>query len=72
MDEPDNLVLVMLRKLDAKIDALGVSVHDIKARMAAADYMFAFLVKAIANLQHAMDRHGDRLERIEKRLDLID
>jgi hypothetical protein len=71
-DEPDNLVLVMLRRLDAKVDALGADMRDLKARMTAVEDMFAFLVKAIVNLQHAMDRHGERLERIEKRLGLVD
>jgi hypothetical protein len=71
-EEPDNLVLVMLRRLDAKVDALGEDMRDLKARMTAVEDMFAFLVKAITNMQHAIDRHGDRLERIEKRLGLID
>jgi hypothetical protein len=34
--------------------------------------MFSFLVSAITRMQHSIDRLTDRVERIEKRLSLID
>jgi hypothetical protein len=71
-DQPDNLVLVILRNLDVKFDRQGEEIHELKARMLAVEDMFAFLVTAITRIQRTLDRQGERLERIEKRLGLID
>lgn len=70
-DEPDNLVLVMLRNLDAKLDRQAEEVRE-RGRMLAVEDMFAFLVTAVTRMQRTLDRQGERLERIEKRLGLID
>jgi predicted nuclease with TOPRIM domain len=71
-DEPENLVLVMLRKLDAKFDRQGEEIRELKSRMMAVEDMFAFLVTAVTRIQHSLERLEVRVERIEKRLGLID
>ncbi len=71
-EEPDNLVLEHLRAMRADIAAIREENRDMKARQAAVEDMFAFLVSAITRMQHSIDRLTERTERIERRLGLID
>ncbi len=76
-DAPDNLILVYLRRIDAKVDQLGESVHDLKGRVSAVGTGLnavrrdlVLLAETDARQQVAIDRHGARVDRIEHRLDL--
>jgi chromosome condensin MukBEF ATPase and DNA-binding subunit MukB len=64
-DDPDNLVLVYLRRLDEKVDRIGDDVRELKGRMTA-------LEESVVGVQRRMDRLDLRLDRVEKRLDLAD
>jgi hypothetical protein len=64
-DEPENLVLVLLRRLDGKMDRVLEDLRDLKVRMTAAE-------EAIVGINRRMDRVEGRLDRIEKRLDLVE
>jgi predicted nuclease with TOPRIM domain len=64
-DEPGNLVLQYLRRMDAKLDRLMEDVRDLKVRM-------SMVEEGLALLNRRMDRFEQRLDRIEKRLDLVD
>ncbi|MEX2036775.1 MAG: hypothetical protein WEA28_16465 [Xanthobacteraceae bacterium] len=64
-DEPDNLVLVYLRRIDEKLDRLSDDVRDLKVRMTA-------LEESVVGVQRRMDRLEGRIDRIEKRLDLTE
>jgi len=64
-EEPDNLVLKMLRRMDAKLDRVGEDIRDLKVRMSS-------LEENAAVVNRRLDRIEDRLDRIEKRLDLVD
>jgi len=63
-EEPDNIVLVMLRRIDTKIDRLTDDVHELKVRMTSVE-------SNLAGVQRRIDRLEDRVERIERRLDLV-
>ncbi len=63
-EEPDNLVLVMLRRLDTKMDRLIDDVHELKVRMTSVE-------TNLAGVQRRIDRLEDRVERIVRRLDLV-
>ena len=63
-DEPDNLVLVMLRRIDEKVDRMAFDIHEIKVRMTS-------LEERMSSLDRRMDRLEDRVDRIERRLDLV-
>jgi len=62
--EPDNLTLVYLRRLDEKMDRVIDDLGELKQRVGACE-------AAIVRLQASHDRLTDRLERIERRLDLV-
>jgi hypothetical protein len=64
-DDPDNLVLVYLPRLDEKVDRIGDDVRELKGRMTA-------LEESVVGVQRRMDRLDLRLDRVEKRLDLAD
>jgi predicted nucleic acid-binding Zn-ribbon protein len=57
-DDPDNLTLVMLRRIDGKIDRIAEDVRELKLRMSS--------VETQVGVIHArIDRIEGRLERIE-------
>jgi archaellum component FlaC len=64
-DEPDNIVLIQLRRMDSKLDRLIDDMHDIKARMSGVE-------ENLAGVHRRIDRLELRVERIERRLDLAD
>ena len=71
-EEPDNLILAMLRKaderaarMDSKLDRVIEDVRDLKVRM-------THVEEGLAGVNRRLDRLDDRVERIEKRLDLVD
>ena len=78
-DEPENIVLVFLRRLDAKMDRVIDDVQDLKRRVTSLEDSHARLRHDIADLhagqagmQLRIDRVDQRLERMERRLDLQD
>ena len=62
-DEPDNVVFV--RRIDAKLDRVSDEMRDLKVRATATE-------EAIAGVNCRLDRLETRIERIEKRLDLVE
>jgi archaellum component FlaC len=63
--EPDNMVLILLRRLDEKMDRVIDEIRDLKVRTTAVE-------ENLAGVQRRIDRLEARVERIEKRLDLVD
>ena len=64
-DESDSLILTYLRRIDAKVDRLTDDVRDLKICMTGVE-------EAVVGLQRRMDRPEARVERVERRLDLVD
>jgi predicted nucleic acid-binding Zn-ribbon protein len=64
-DQPENIVLVYLRRIDEKVDALRDDVREVKSRL-------GMLENQYANLSNRWDRTEFRLDRIERRLDLAE
>ncbi|MGH6846411.1 MAG: hypothetical protein ACREC0_02910 [Methylocella sp.] len=65
MPEPDNLVLVYLRRIDEKVDRVIDDVRDLKVRI-------TNLEEGQAGIHRRLDRIEARLDRIERRLDLVE
>jgi len=74
-EEPDNPILVYLRRMNAKLDSLVDLVADHGRRLMALDIAVANLAATeashYANLALRVDRVEERLLRIERRLDLV-
>lgn len=64
-DEPDNLVLRYLRRIDEKLDLVRADVSELKTRA-------GLLEQQYASISSRVDRIETRLERIEHRLDLVE
>ena len=76
-DNVENLVLEHLRALRAGQDRIENELRDIKGRVSAVETGLngvrrdlVALAEADARLQVTIDRMGDRVDRIEQRLDL--
>ena len=70
-DESDNLILVLLRRIDAKLDLIVEDIADLKRRVTSLENQVAVLHGDFAGQSVRIDRIETRLERIERRLDLV-
>jgi hypothetical protein len=64
-DEVENKVLVMLRKIDARLDRFGDGLYNLKVRM-------SFVEEGLGGVNRRLDRVESCLDQIEKRLDLVE
>jgi hypothetical protein len=75
-DQPDNLVLIYLRRIDAKVDELRADLLEVKQRLTTLEIQVGNLVATeqshYAQLMLRMDRHDARLDRIERRFELTE
>ncbi len=73
-EDPENIVLRYLRRIDDKVDRLGEDMRDVKHRLTALEIGIANLAATeashYANVAVRADRTEERLDRIERRLDL--
>ena len=73
-DDPDNIVLVYLRRIDARTDRIAQDVADLKQRFTTLEIQVGQAIATeashYAQIMLRMDRFEDRLDRIERRQDL--
>lgn len=72
MAEPENLLLVYLRRIDEKVDLLIEDVRDVKRRLTSLEMTVAQIHGDFAGQSMRIDRRENRLDRIESRLDIRD
>lgn len=77
-DNVENLILEHLRGLRSKIDQIADDVREIKQRVVTLESGQGVLTQQIGHLQQSIagqqvsfDRLTDRVERLEKRLELV-
>jgi archaellum component FlaC len=63
--EPDNVVLVLLRKIDERTERMAGDLQDLKVRITSVE-------EGLAGVNRRLDRLEGRVERIERRLELTD
>jgi septal ring factor EnvC (AmiA/AmiB activator) len=71
-DEPDNLILRYLRRIDASAERLSADMGDVKQRLTSVERQIGELRVDMAGISARMDRSDLRLERIERRLDIVE
>jgi len=78
-DDPDNLILVYLRRIDTKVDAMAQDIRELKERVSSLEIAvasvrrdIAVLAETDARLQYAVDRLRDDVGRMQRRLELTD
>ncbi|PIT04565.1 hypothetical protein TSA1_30290 [Bradyrhizobium nitroreducens] len=64
-DEPDNIVLALLRKIDQRTERMADDLQDVKVRVTAME-------EGLAGVNRRLDRLEIRVDRIERRLELTD
>ena len=64
-DDPDQVVLILLRRIDERTQRTADDITDLKVRMTAVE-------EALAGVNRRIDRLEQRIERIEPRLDLAE
>ena len=64
-DQPDGIVLSMLRKIDQRTERMAEDLQDLKVRVTGVE-------EGLAGVDRRPDRLEHRMERIEKRLELSD
>ena len=68
-DGTDNLVLEHLRHIRDRVDTMAPDIQDLKVRMTNLEEA---TIRGYATLNRRLDRHDERFERIERRLELRD
>jgi archaellum component FlaC len=63
--EPDNVVLVLLRKIDERTERIAEDLQDLKVWVTSVE-------EGLAGVNRRLDRIEGRVERIERRLELTD
>ncbi len=63
--EPENVVLVLLRKIDERTERMADDLLDLKSRVTSVE-------EGLAGVNRRLDRLDSRVERIERRLELTD
>ena len=63
--DPDNIVLVLLRKIDERTERMAEDLQDLKVRVTSVE-------EGLAGVNRRLDRLEGRVERIERRLELTD
>ena len=75
-EDPESLVLIILRRIDGKVDEIALDIRDLKHRVSTLEIGVANLAATeashYANLALRVDRIDDRIGRIERRLDLVE
>ena len=70
-DGPDNRILMYLRRMDEKLDRLALSMADIGRRVTSLESKVALLHGDFAAQSERIDRIEIRLDRIERRLEIV-
>lgn len=75
---PEGLVQRYLGNIERKVDRILDELHDLKARMTLPEEQVVGIRRDIAHayeaqmrMQHTLDRHGERRDRIGRRLELL-
>jgi predicted nuclease with TOPRIM domain len=63
-DQPTDPVLVLLRRMDGRLDELKADMREVEERL-------GLLEQTSASISRRVDRIEDRLDRIERRLDIV-
>ncbi len=71
-DEPENLTLRYLRRIDEKLDRVITKQDEHSMRVSLLEQSVAHLNVSIAELSVRMDNFDRRVSRIERRLDLVE
>lgn len=71
-DEPDNPVLVYLRRFDQQIGGMRADIRNLALRVGTLEQRFSALEARFASLEEQMIGANGRLGRIERRLDLVE
>jgi ABC-type transporter Mla subunit MlaD len=68
----NDLLLEVMRRIQSDIGDLKRDVREVKARLSAQDDHIRGVITSIGILTDKTDNMADRMERIEKRLGLVD
>lgn len=71
-DEPENLVLRSLRRIEAGMDGLREEMREVKTRIGLLEQQVSLMGQQVAAVSIRIDRVEARLDRIERRLDLVE
>jgi archaellum component FlaC len=63
--EPENVVLVLLSKIDDRTERMAEDLPDLKTRVTSVE-------EGLAGVNRRLDRLDSRVERIERRLEVTD
>lgn len=70
--EPRDLVLEHLRGLRAVVDKIDLRLDELTSRVGRIEAILVTIVQSYVDINRHLDRTDERINRIERRLDLVD
>ena len=70
-DDPENLTLIFLRRLDQRMERMEIQLGDIARRVTSLEAKVVLLHGDFAAQSERLDRIEVRLDRIERRMDIV-
>ena len=74
-EEPFNLVLEMLRAMRRDIGEMREDIRELKHRMSTVEQQVSIMIASemshYAGVSTRLDRIGDKIERVERRLEIV-
>jgi predicted nucleic acid-binding Zn-ribbon protein len=71
-NDPENVVVAYLQRIAEKVDRLRDDVRELKTGLNGVRRDLIALAEAHARVELMVDRQGERLDKIDRRLDLRD
>jgi DNA anti-recombination protein RmuC len=68
----NELIYQVLQRIQADVSSLKREMGDVKLRLGSVEDHMSSLVTSAVGINHRLDRHDERLERIESRLGLVE
>jgi hypothetical protein len=70
-DNPENVVLRYLRRIDERLDRINNGLQNLATRVGSVEEQVAGLRRDFVRLEVRVDQMDDRLKRIQRQFDLV-
>lgn len=71
-EQPDSIVIEMLKRIRASQERMELDITDLKVRVSSLELHQGQILTLLGGINQRLDRLDERVARVERRLDLVD